>query len=177
MQGQQAGGCIERSLRRVVDIAVIQTRARCERPKRPFGQLEHLGRRVDAVEGPARMGLRKCLQLQPASGAKNQHFGIFRDALRKQERRHALHGAVAGHETRWSIGVASHRLRIGEWGHPLAHAANSNGCRSDGATGRCGIACGINGATCAVTWRVRSRVEPIQPLVMIARHDAWIFSG
>ena len=30
VQCQQAGGCIERSLRRVVDIALVQTRARCE---------------------------------------------------------------------------------------------------------------------------------------------------
>jgi hypothetical protein len=40
VQSQQTGGCIERSLRRAIDIALMQTRARREWPRSLCGWLE-----------------------------------------------------------------------------------------------------------------------------------------
>ena len=114
MQGQQAGGRIERPLRRIVDIPFVQAHARRQRPKPRPRELQHLRRRVDAVEAPAGMRLGKDLQFQAAAGTEHQHpRGRWR-LLGEQDRGHALHVGEAGHEARRPLRIARHRCRIGK---------------------------------------------------------------
>ena len=76
VQGQQAGGGIERAVGRVVDIAVMELHAGIERPQGLAGKRQHRGRRIDAVEAPARLRLGEGLQLQATAGTQNQHARV-----------------------------------------------------------------------------------------------------
>jgi hypothetical protein len=123
MQGQQTGRCIERTFWRIVDVTLMQTGARGERAQRPHGLFQHFGRRIDAIERPARMSLGKRLQFQPATRAKDEYPSLPRCALAEQDGGHAMQVGEAGHEARRSLGIARHGLGIGERRHQIAHDA------------------------------------------------------
>ncbi len=114
MQRQETGGCIERPFRRIVDVALVQADARTKWPERSLGQVQHFGGRVDAVECPFRLRLRKCLQLEPAASPKHEHASILRGALRQQDGGHAMQVGEARHEAAWSFSVPGHGLGIGK---------------------------------------------------------------
>lgn len=68
------------------------------------------------------MGFGEHFQFEPTAGAEDQHLAIFRNALGKQKRGHALHTSVPRHHARRSFGVTSHSLRVRKYVGDLIHA-------------------------------------------------------
>ncbi|MHC2345108.1 hypothetical protein ACVMIL_006274 [Bradyrhizobium barranii subsp. barranii] len=130
VQSQKACRAVERSRRCIVDIALMQMRARCERTQRLCRQIEHRRGRIHAIESPARLGLREGPQFEAAAGTERQYPGVFRRALGQQDRGHRQHRIVAGNEARRSLSVFRHHLRIGERALNVSHdIALLNGAR------------------------------------------------
>jgi hypothetical protein len=72
MQRQQAGGGIEGAIGGDVDIALMKRNA-VEMSRGGFpGQSQHGGGWVDAIEGPAGMGIGEGPELKAATGAQHQ---------------------------------------------------------------------------------------------------------
>jgi len=81
MEGQEAGGAVERSWRGIIDVALVKARTWCERSQSLPGQRQHRPRGVDAVEAPTGMRLCKGFELQAAAGAEDEHLPIAGDAF------------------------------------------------------------------------------------------------
>lgn len=121
VQGQQAGGAVERSFRRIVDVALMKTRAGRARSEGFPGEPQHCRGWVHAIEAPALMGFCKRLQLQAAARAEDEHVRILGRTLGQEDRGHGQHGIVAGNEAGRAFGVFRHGLRIGEHGLNVGH--------------------------------------------------------
>lgn len=123
MQGQKAGRGVEPRKRRRVDRAFVQLHPRDKRSEGRFGELQHFGRRIDAVEKPARPGLGEDLEFQAASGPDNQHASILPGALGEEKHGHAIQISQTGHEASRPVCISRHGRRISEGIHPLASSA------------------------------------------------------
>jgi hypothetical protein len=121
VQSEQARGRIERTLRRIVDVALMQADAFSAGPERPARLLQHLRGRIDAVEGPTRLCVGKRLQLQSASGPQDEHPGILGSSLRQKQGGHSVQVGEARHEPRRTFGIARNGFRVREGRQQLAH--------------------------------------------------------
>jgi len=123
VQGQQAAGTIEAHVRCIVDVAFQQLNACVQRAQCLLGQREHRRGRIHAQQLPARLRLRKGLQLQPTPGTEYQHAALRGNAFGQQQATHLLQGEETGHLAQRCFGIAGHRLRVGERGHARTPAA------------------------------------------------------
>jgi len=76
------------------------------RTQRRAGELEHLRRRIDAVEVPARLHVAQGLQLQPTAGAEHQDVRVARRAFGQQHGCHPVQVPQARHDLRRSLCIA-----------------------------------------------------------------------
>jgi len=90
VEGQQADGGIEGAFGGDIDAALVKTDATAVFSSNLPRQLQHVGRRIDAVKSPARMRLGKGFEFQSAAGAEHEHAAIVGRPLRHQHRRHPV---------------------------------------------------------------------------------------
>nr|WP_206026538.1 hypothetical protein [Roseimicrobium sp. ORNL1] len=107
VERQQAGGGIEGAIGCGMDVAFVKVYASAEGGAKGGGrELQHFRRRVDAIEGPVRVGFGEDLEFKTATGAEDQHAGIVGSVLGKEQRGHALEIRKARDETGWVFSVA-----------------------------------------------------------------------
>ena len=106
MQRQQARRGVERTWRRVVDVPLVHPHPRCVWSESSRRKVQHGGRRIDGVEGPAWMGHGERLRLETSASAYHQDPGILRCVLVDEDRGHAVNVAVGRDEAFDSVGVA-----------------------------------------------------------------------
>ena len=114
MHGQNAGGGVEGTFGRGLDVTFVQPGALGVGAERLRGQPQHGRRGIDAIEGPLRMGVGKGPELQTATGAENQHPSGIGHALCQQQRRHAQQAGIAGNLPRRAFGVGSGGMLVEE---------------------------------------------------------------
>jgi hypothetical protein len=78
MQRQEAGRAIEGAGRTRVNVALSHLDAARQRTERLAGQGQHLGRRIDTAEAPARIGFGERLEFESPASAEHKHIAIRR---------------------------------------------------------------------------------------------------
>ena len=112
VQGQNAGGSIERPLRRAVDqpgMKMCTVRRVAQGSSR---KVEHCSGRIDADERPTGMFIGEDLEFKAAARAEDEYVRVVRGTFREKKPRHALHVGIAGHQARWVVRVTGNGLRI-----------------------------------------------------------------
>ncbi len=97
MKRQQAACTVERSIRRGLDEALMQTDAAKMHGDDFFRRAQHVGGRIDAVEGPAGLRIGERFQFEPAAGAVHQHAAVARHTLRQQHDCHPMQALETRH--------------------------------------------------------------------------------
>ena len=120
MQGQQAGGAVERARRGAVDITVMQRDARRVAGDPRGGGCQHLGRGVDAGEAPARLPIGESPQFQPTPGTEDQDLCRVPSPFGQQNGGHLLQVQKPRHLTNRPLGVTCDGLRVGEGGYGVS---------------------------------------------------------
>jgi hypothetical protein len=107
MKRQQAGGTVEWSGRRGINVTFMQTDSRCVRSDDLFRHAEHIGRRVNTIKRPVRMIIGKSLQLQTTTRPQNQNPPMRGDTFCQKQRCHAMKAGKTRYLSRRSFGIST----------------------------------------------------------------------
>jgi len=107
MKRQKTDGAVERPFRRGIYVTLMKMHAGGVPAGDLFRRLQHVGRRIDAVEGPPGVIVGERLQFKAAARPENKHPPMRGDALGEKQRGHAMQAGEAGNLPRRPFSVGA----------------------------------------------------------------------